>query len=281
MWHARPLDDADIAAVVAMVNQCESADSGEVMLEAADLVSDLAGLDRQRDAVVVVSGGRIVGWAMVWQTRKRWADVHPDARGHGIGEWLLKWSTWRATALGADRIGQTIDDRRTEVAAWLAGHGYTPRYHSWILSAPADAAEHRAEPVAPGEVDAVLDLFERTFAEHQDRLPAPCAQWRAATVERPGFEPDDLLVIRVGDRPAAAAFLIDSGEVWVDKLAVAPEFRGHGFARDLLDAARSRATGRGYSHVRLSTDSNAGALEVYTRLGMSVERSFTHWAVDL
>ena len=109
----------------------------------------------------------------------------------------------------------------------------------------------------------------------------PRAQWRAATVERPGFEPDDLLVIRVGDRPAAAAFLIDSGEVWVDKLAVAPEFRGHGFARDLLDAARSRATGRGYSHVRLSTDSNAGALEVYTRLSMSVERSFTHWAVDL
>ena len=50
----------------------------------------------------------------------------------------------------------------------------------------------------------------------------------------------------------------------MDKLAVAPEFRGHGFARDLLDAARSRATGRGYSHVRLSTDSNAGALEVYT-----------------
>ena len=160
-------------------------------------------------------------------------------------EWLLKWSTWRATALGADRIGQTIDDRRTRscrLAGWARLH--PPRYHSWILSAPADAAEHRAEPVAPGEVDAVLDLFERTFAEHQDRLPVPRAQWRAATVERPGFEPDDLLVIRVGDRPAAAAFLIDSGEVWVDKLAVAPEFRGHGFARDLLDAARSRATGR-------------------------------------
>jgi ribosomal protein S18 acetylase RimI-like enzyme len=281
VWHARPLDDADIDAVVAMVNECESADSGEVMLEAADLVSDLAGLDRQRDAVVVVIGGRIVGWGMVSQTRRRWADVHPDARGQGIGEWLLKWSTWRAAALGADRIGQTIDDQRTDVAAWLAGHGYTPRYHSWILSAPASTTEHRAEPATPDEVDAALDLFEQTFAEHPDRLPVARAQWRAATVERPGFQSGDLLVIRVGDRPVAAEFLIDSGEMWVDKLAVAPAFRGRGFARDLLNAAGSRATRRGYSYVRLSTDSNAGALEVYTRLGMTVERSFTHWAVDL
>ena len=264
-----------------MVNECESADSDEVMLEAADLISDLAGLDRQRDAVVVVSGGRIVGWGMVWQTRKRWADVHPDARGQGIGEWLLKWSTWRATALGADRIGQTIDDRRADVSTWLAGHGYTPRYHSWILSSPAGTAEHRAEPAAPDEVDAVLDLFERTFAEHQDRLPLTRAQWEAATVARPGFDSEDLLVIHVDDQPVAAAFLIDSGEVWVDKLAVAPEFRRRGFARDLLDAAKGRAARSNYSHVRLSTDSNAGALEVYTRLGMTVERSFTHWAVDL
>jgi ribosomal protein S18 acetylase RimI-like enzyme len=281
VWHARPLEDADIDAVVAMVNECEVADHGEVMLESADLVSALAGLDRQRDAVVVVRTGRIVGWGMVWQTRKRWADVHPDARCQGIGTWLLQWSQWRAAALGAHRIGQTIDDRRTEVATWLAGHGYTPRYHAWILSAPAGAAEHRAEPATPNELDAVLDLFERTFAEHQDRRPLERAQWRAATVERSGFTPEDLLVIRVEDQPVAAAFLIDSGEVWVDKLAVAPDFRGRGFARDLLDAARSRATRRGYSHVRLSTDSNAGALELYTRLGMSVERSFTHWAVDL
>ena len=37
----------------------------------------------------------------------------------------------------------------------------------------------------------------------------------------------------------------------------------------------------GYPDVRLSTDSNTGALDVYTGLGMTVERSFTHWALDL
>ncbi len=195
---------------------------------------------------------------------------------------MLKWSTWRATALGADRIGQTIDDRRTDVATWLAGHGYTPRYHSWILSAPAGAtAEHRAEPAAPDEVDAVLDLFERTFAEHPDRLPLTRAQWEAATVARPGFDSEDLLVIRVDDQPVAAAFLIDSGEVWVDKLAVAPEFRRRGFARDLLDAAKGRRRAARLFPRAAVHGLQRRRLEVYTRLGMTVERSFTHWAVDL
>ena len=281
MWHARPLTDDDIEGVVAMVNACELADSGEVMLETADVVADLALADRDRDACVVVQDGRIVAWGLIWDTRKRWADVAPDARGQGIGQWLLKWSAWRAKALGADRIGQTIDDARTDVAAWFAAHGYTPRYTSWVLSIPAAESESTATPATAQEVDEVLDLFESAFSEHADRLPVTRDLWRAGTVDRPGFQPCDLLVIREDGRPVAAAFLIEADEIWVDKLAVAAHARGQGHARQLLDAARSRAAAAGYGSVRLSTDSNAGALEAYTRLGMTVERSFTHWAVDL
>lgn len=281
MWHARPLTDDDLESVVAMVNVCELADSGEVLLEQADLVSHLAHLNRERDAVVVVQNGRIVGWGMVWDTRKRWADVHPDARGQGIGEWLLRWSSWRAAALGADRIGQTIDDQRTDVGEWLVGHGYTPRYTSWVLAAPAQAHEHAARPAAAEEVDTVLDLFEEAFAEHADRLPVSREHWRSATVDRPGSVAEDLLVVDVDDQPAAAAFLVDAGGIWVDKLAVAPAHRGRGLARELLRAAADRAAARGYPRIRLSTDSNTSALAVYQGLGMSVERSYTHWALDL
>ena len=101
------------------------------------------------------------------------------------------------------------------------------------------------------------------------------------TVERDGFTPDDLIVIREDGTVVAAAFIIDVDEIWVDKLAVAASSRGRGHARELLAAARSRAASRGHARVRLSTDSNTSALEVYTRLGMDVERSYTHWAVDL
>lgn len=262
-----------------MVNTCEIADSGEVMLEAADIVGDLVQADRSRDATVVVQNGQIVAWGLIWEARKRWADVHPDARGQGIGSWLLRWAAWRAKQLGASRTGQTIDDRRTEVAEFFQAHGYTPRYTSWVLSMDAAPLEHSAHPAQ--DVLAVLELFETAFSEFGDRTPIDLQRWRSLTVDREGFAPEDLIVVTRQGRVAAAAFLIDADEIWVDKLAVAREFRGQGLARELLAAARARAWAAGHDRVRLSTDSNAGALEVYLRLGMSVERSFTHWAVDL
>jgi GNAT superfamily N-acetyltransferase len=279
VWHARPLFDDDIDEVVAMVNACEIADSGEVMLEAADIRADLAHADRSRDATVVVQDGRIVAWGLIWEARKRWADVHPDARGQGIGAWLLRWAMWRAKQLGASRTGQTIYDQRTEVAEFFQAHGHTPRYTSWVLSVDAAPLAHSTMPAA--DPDAALALFETAFSEFRDRTPVDLAHWQAMTVQREGFVPEDLIVVTRQERVAAAAFLIDAEEIWVDKLAVAPEFRGQGLARELLAAARARAWAAGHDRVRLSTDSNAGALEVYTRLGMSVERSFTHWAVDL
>lgn len=264
-----------------MVNACERADSGEVMLDADDVVADLAGLDRERDACVIVREGRIVGWCLLWDLRKRWADVHPDARGQGIGAWLEKWSVWRSRQRGAPRIGQSIDDRRTDVARWFAGLGYTPRYTSWVLAIAAAPGEFRAVPADPGEVDAALEVLERGFSEFRDRTPMSLEQWRTQTVQRSDFRPENLLVVRDAGRPVAAAFLLDSGGIRVDKLAVDPGFRRRGLARDLLTAARDRAARQGHPRVRLSTDSRGAALEFYRRLGTSVERSFTHWAVDL
>jgi ribosomal protein S18 acetylase RimI-like enzyme len=281
VWHARPLFDEDIPEVVAMVNACELVDSGEVMLDADDVLADLSHIDRERDACVVVSQGRIVGWCLLWDLRKRWADVHPQARGQGIGAWLERWSVWRSRQRGAPRIGQSISDGRQDVAEWFEGLGYTRRYTSWVLAIPAAPGSHRATPAAPAEIDAALRLLEAGFSEFRDRTPLSSAQWRSQTVERSDFRPDHLILVRDQQQVLGAAFLIEDGEVWVDKLAVAADHRRQGVARDLLTAARDLAARRGFPQVRLSTDSNTGALEVYQRLGMSLQRSFTHWAVDL
>ena len=49
--HARPLTNEDVDATVAMVNACELHDSGELMLERADLLADskTVGFDLTRD----------------------------------------------------------------------------------------------------------------------------------------------------------------------------------------------------------------------------------------
>ena len=127
----------------------------------------------------------------------------------------------------------------------------------------------------------MLARIETAFAEHPDRLPVPPQRWRTSTVDRLGFQPEDLVVIRDAGRPVAAAFFIESEEIWVDKLAVAATHRRRGYARALIAAARSRAVRSGYPHVRLSSVSDTAAPDIYTGMGMTVERSFTHWALDL
>jgi ribosomal protein S18 acetylase RimI-like enzyme len=132
-----------------------------------------------------------------------------------------------------------------------------------------------------GDGDELLATFEEAFSEFGDRLPSTLATWRAATIGREGFEPDDMVVATEGDRIVGGAFLLDADEIWVDKLAVHRDHRHRGIARALLQTAFQRSFDRGYDHTSLSTDSNTGALTLYERIGMTVHRSFTHYALDL
>ena len=216
---ARTLTIDDVDATIAMINACELHDSGEVMWERADLLTDIRtdGFDLARDWVGVFDRERIVAWGLYIHPRRAWVDVHPDQRNRGVGTWLRRWAEERARARGADRVAQVIDDARTDVGAMFTASGYTPRHTSWILR-----MDHATEPAAPTILDGIairairpddesptMAMFETAFSEFADRLPSSETTWRAMTVEREGFEPEDLLVAidGTGDRRRAAARL--------------------------------------------------------------------------
>ena len=91
-----------------------------------------------------------LGWTV---SATRWSSS--AAGGSSGGPWCGRPATERmfiptpavtASGMAAGVVGggrrrwaPTGSVRRSmtahQVAAWLAGHGYTPRYHSWILSA--------------------------------------------------------------------------------------------------------------------------------------------------
>ena len=289
---SRPLTLDDIDDTIAMVNTCELIDTGELMWERTDLLSDIAvgGFDPDRDWLGVFDGNQIVAWAFLQGPRRLWIDVAPHMRRRGIGTSLRRWAIARARERGNDRVGQTIEDSRTDVATTLRLAGFTPRHTSWILqmdhptqpppAASPSSIEIRAIRV-PDEEDQTLEMFETAFSEFDDRLPTPLDDWRASVTRREGFVPDDLVVAVDGERVVGGAFLIDSEEIWIDKLAVAATHRHRGIARALLGTAFRRSFERGYDHTSLSTDSRTGALTLYERVGMHVTRSFTNWAIDL
>ena len=288
---ARPLTETDLHATVAMVNACELRDTGELMLERADLLTDAGadGFDPTADWVGVFDGDRIVGWAMVVERRRAFVDVHPDVRGSGVGTWLRTWTEDRARTIGSDSVGQTIDDRRSDVTTMLTTAGYAPQGTSWILRMdhedrpllpePPDGIQLRA--FLPDDEDDVLAMFERSFSEWPGREPTPLGSWRSMVTRREGFESEDLVLAVANARIVGGAFLIDADEIWVDKLAVAREFRYRGIARALLQTAFVRSFDRGYAWTTLSTDSRTGALSLYERIGMRIHRSFTQYGLDL
>lgn len=271
------------------------------MYERADLVADLVDVDRSSGGVVVHAApagpeSAPVAWGIVVRCRSRWADVHPGHRGQGLGRALVDWSAGVAAASGADRVGQTIEDGRSDAEALFRLVGAQPVRTAWILRREIDLGEPR--PVIPGadpppgitlraarteEHDAVLNLLEAAFATWPDRTPSDLRTWRALVTHREGFRPEHLqLAVEESVGPVGAMVLLDDGvELWVDKLATSPDRWGRGVGRALLARAFGLAHDQGRARVALSTDSTTGALPFYERLGMRVVRSFTHWALTL
>jgi GNAT superfamily N-acetyltransferase len=287
----RSLARDDIDTVVALANACERHDVGFTMWERGDLDSDfrIDGVDPAHDTVGVFRADELVGWAFLPNDRGAWVDVHPDVRRLGIGTWLRGWTEDRARQRSATRVGQTINDRAANSIELLVAAGYTPRRTSWIMS--MEHSERPADPVPPdgitlrtyrpGDEDEALSMFEAGFDEWPDRYPSTLATWRAMTIEREGFTPEDLVLALDGDLIVGGAFLIDSDEIWVDKLAVRRDHRGRGIARMLLEVAFQRGFDRGHAATALSTDSNTGARTLYEKVGMRVRESYTHHAIDL
>ena len=69
------------------------------------------------------------------------------------------------------------------------------------------------------------------------------------------------------------------GSAWIiANVATHPDYRGHGIARQLLDASLTMIQQRGGSTAILQVDGeNAVAQRLYTRSGFVAERAWTHW----
>ena len=121
------------------------------------------------------------------------------------------------------------------------------------------------------EVARLLDDFNREYDEYTPGVEALTA--RAGQL----IGNEEVTVLLVGDEPFGLAQLrflpsmwSDGFEAYLEELYIAPDRRGEGFGRQLLDAAIELSRERGATHLQLNTsEDDTAALALYESAGFT------------
>jgi GNAT superfamily N-acetyltransferase len=286
--------DADIDAVTELVAAAEMADDGTIEIDREDVQTDWArpAYDLATESVGVFEGDRLIAEAEVFKGKRGEVNVHPQARGRGIGTALLAWTEDLARALDSPKIAQTVSDSNTAAAELFQRHGYGYGHTSWVLeienhvrpevSLPAGFV---FRPYLDDDARATYQVIEDAFDEWPNRDPATFEDWAALTIWRPSFEPwQMLLVVDEGtDELVGVTFLLDyaAEDGWIQQVATKSTHRNRGIARGMLQQSFQVFWDRGKPKVGVNTDSRTGALGIYEKVGMHVTRSYTNHAKEL
>lgn len=292
-YTARPFVASDAPEFTRVYAAAELADTGEVAIEEADVVSDWArpSVDLAEHTMAVFDpSGRLVAGSDVAERVRVDGAVHPQARGLGIGTALARWSAGVARSAGAPYV-QMATPEGSAGEAVLEALGYRRDYTVWVLRMPAGATVGRRDlpegyevrQAAADELPAVHEVITSAFAEWLGRAPQSYADWCATGPGRPGFEPWMILVATDPDGAivGACTTLVAGATAYVGELAVRPDQRRRGLAQAMLSDAFARGRDHGAPLAELATDSRTGAVDLYVALGMRVAHTWHSWRLDL
>jgi mycothiol synthase len=303
--HTRP---DDVAAAQAVVDAAETAVTGEPRRGEFEVAAGLA--DTRVDLatntwVVDEPGGGLAGFAsLFWAANAQGeaeSHVQPAHAGKGVGDALLDAIERRAQELAASapngvvpRLHIWCAESRERRRATLVERSFRAVRESCLMRLDLGDAPPVATPVPDGIVlrrfvperdeRAVYEADEEAFGDHFLHVPATIEQWRTGCIEHPRFDPSLWLVAwDAADVAGECLTFVDEHEAYVDSLAVRRRWRGRGLGLALTTRAFVLAHERGLRKVRLGVDAQnpTGALALYLKAGMRVERRETVYAKDL
>jgi mycothiol synthase len=287
-------------AVQAVLDAAEAFDTGEdrghVDDVATDWTSPRSRIDEDWWVVADQSGGLAgVGFVVPELAGEVVTDhyVHPDHRGHGLGDLLLDTIEIRLAQLpsvtpkGDERhVLAWCEDSDVERRASLEGRGFAP-VRQYFEMARDLAAEPGAPDWPPGIVArgfrpglddrAVYEADVDAFSEHHLYEARPYEEWRLFHVDAPDHDVTLWWLAWDGDQLAGYVIPFEKGpEAVIGDLAVRRPWRGRGIGHALLLAAFGTLRDRGEKVVRLYVDAQnvTDAVAVYEAAGMRVARRF-------
>jgi ribosomal protein S18 acetylase RimI-like enzyme len=299
---------ADITAAQALLDEVESAETGEPRRSPIDLAAfgrDPRVALETNTWLTLAPNGEPAGFAFVFWSGDAQGEaepfVHPGYRGLGLEAALLETIESRAAELAAaappearPRLHVFCGEGKVRRRGWLLDHGYRALRESYLMILELGDEPPAPAPLAPGiqlrpfvlgrDDAAVHAASEEAFADHFLHDPSPLDVWRTHIIGRKGFDPSLWLVAWDGDEVAGEALgYADPNEGYVDSLSVRRRWRGRGLGLSLLTHVFVLLHHRGLRKIRLGVDAqnSTGALAVYLKAGMRIERREEAYARDL
>jgi mycothiol synthase len=280
----RALQSADQDAVTALSAACQAADGGQALI-AADAYIRQASVSATTGAFDARGG--LIACATVWleQTPEELranilGQVHPDARGRGLGTELLRWSVDQARALPVDtpagqpRLLRLTTEALTPAAETLYQRfGFTQQFAEDVMRRELDVALPDA-PFPPGVTLATwtpalagqfFEAYQDAFRERPGFPVWSEDEWVEWATGEDTFHPEMSLLARDGAQPVG---FIVCDDAWIVQVGTHPAWRGRGLGAALVVEALRRFKAAGAAHVTLDVNvNNPGAARVYAWLG--------------
>jgi mycothiol synthase len=254
---------------------------------------ELPSIDFEQDARIALVDGRIVGYSEASDSSGEgkfvYMEVRADPACPEAGVALFDFAEDHARELAAQ--GGKLKIWTPEGAVkWrdvIESRGYTLDHHSLRMIAGLEQAP--PEPVWPdgvsvrtfrGEYDehAVYEVQQETFSDQRDFTPESFEDWRHWS-QRDPFDPGLWFLAVQGDELAGISlcrgeWAADAELGWVSVLGVRRPWRRKGLGSALLLHSFRELRARGKKRVGLgvAADNPTGAVRLYERVGMSVER---------
>ncbi len=310
----RPVTEADLDAVLDLVNRTRASDGIAEVLPVEELVDDLTGDqgDMGSDSMLVEVDDEVVGYV---HTLYLPSDVRlercyvnglvaPEHRGRGLGRVLLQWGIRRASeqlrSSGSDLpkyIRVDTYDFVESAHRLYARLGFQPvRYFDQLLRSLTDLpALERTEvdgihivPWTDERSEEVRQVKNDTFADHWGSTPTSENRWRLRIASP--FTRLDLSWIAVNDDDEVVGYCVNERfeaddavtgrrEAWIGTVGTLRGYRRRGIASALMIRSLHAFAADGLDHAILGVDSDSpsGAPSLYRGLGFEPHtRTITH-----
>ena len=293
-----PASTADAPRIASLLNAISEQHYGEADLTAAEVATWFD--HEELEVLLAESNGRLVGYGDRWREAERdraWLDVRVLEGEVDAGAELLRESERRALpdvdpgALAMTYVAGVDETMRDVVEA----AGYTAIRSSYRMSIALDAPPAPDWPdgievatYTPADEAAVHEAHQESFRDHWEHKDETIEEWRKWLIGNPSFDPNLWFVARDGREVAGISLcgVAASGDPehgFCRVLAVRRPWRRRGLGLALLQHSFVEMERRGMTKASLGVDAEnlTGAVALYERAGMHVERRSDCWQKEL